>query len=126
MKKDQETALGLRVTMDQLSDEDLAEYGRGDLKEGYHPRIHDTGREQKYLVIKELEYRSGRRRDREPSNLRLHVVRLEDVSVPDLRTWKNHDRYEVEEVTKDELWNRLAGDDETDFVYESDRRGDQE
>lgn len=64
-------------------------------------------------------------RGQEPSNLRLHVIRLEDVSVPDLRTWKDHDRYEVEEVTKDELWNRLVGE-ETDFVYESDRRSDDE
>ena len=113
----------LRASMENASKRDLEEYDREDLDPGFHPRIHDTGYQKTFVIVKYIDEREKNRgRGHEPSNCRLEIFKLADLSAKRMRLFQEKDKYEVEELKKDELWNRLACED-TNFLFTSEMRG---
>jgi len=66
---------------------------------------------REYVMLRSKEYHNPNNyRDPYLSNHRLQIIPLSEVSVPEMRRWKNSDDYEIQEINGKELWERLIGD----------------
>lgn len=116
-----ETFFSLRSSMDHFDEMDLEDT---DLEAGYHPTTKTFNED--FLVVKRMTTRSKHRGSgRRPDDLHLEVYKLDEVSVSQLRTWKQSDSVELEELSHEELWERVLGD-EQNFVDRKELRDEGE
>jgi len=106
-----DTEFSLRASMDHF-DEDQLEDRKEDA--GYHPTSNTFN--EPFLVVKRMTTRDKHRgRGRRPDDLHLEVYSLDEVSVSQMRKWKESDSTEVEEVSREEMWSRIQ-DQSQNFI----------
>lgn len=123
MEKGFDSFFELHASMRNMSQEDLNNHGHEELEPGFHPYLTSIGESDSYLIVKEMTTREKHnRRGREPDSLRLRVVQTSDVTVERKRLWKKSEDVEIEEVNKEELWERVLG--EPQGFFKASERGE--